>query len=206
MMRSIHIRNPAATTARLACVVLVYSNLAVAADTPRKITPLPKSQASHPAAVELGKMLFFDQRLSGDARVSCATCHDPAKGWADGAPLSAGYPGTRYFRNTPTVLNAARADFFHWDGRLGGDDLPTLVRDSINDSHFLSADGRIILERMKQVPEYVELFRKAELGEPSLTAITRAIAAFVASLNSTNVPFDKFLKGDQSAISLQAKQ
>ena len=61
----------------------------------------------NPPQVELGKLLFFDPRLSGDATISCATCHSPEHGWADGLALSRGYPGSRYFRNTPTVLNAA---------------------------------------------------------------------------------------------------
>ena len=148
-------------------------------------------------------MLFFDYRISGDADISCSTCHVPEKGWADGEALSTGYPGTRYFRNTPTILNVAYSDYLYWDGRLGGDDLATQSRDSINDSHFLSSDGRIMVERMKQVPAYVELFEKA-FGEPSLTRITKAIAAFETTLVSRNVPFDRYLKGDGNALSAEA--
>ena len=56
---------------------------------------------------ELGQRLFFDERLSGDVALSCATCHVPQKGFADGMPLSDAYPGTKGFRNTPTLINTA---------------------------------------------------------------------------------------------------
>ena len=171
-----------------------------------KLAPLPEISPPNPFAAELGKMLFFDNRVSGDADISCATCHQPGKGWADGEALSTGYPGTRYFRNTPTIINAVYADYLYWDGRLGGDDPATQVRDSINDSHFMSSDGRVMLERMKQIPEYVELFEKGGLGEPTHTGITKAIAAFERTLVSRNVPFDNYLKGDGNALSAQAKQ
>ena len=170
-----------------------------------RLGPLPPIVPPNRYAVALGKMLFFDNRLSGDADIMCATCHNPAKGWADGEQLSTGYPGTRYFRNTPTIINAAYADYFYWDGRLGGDDMATQVRDSINDSHFMSSDGRIMLERMKQIPVYVDLFKKSGMGEPSLTKITKAIAAFEKTLVSRNVPFDRYITGDARAISDQAK-
>lgn len=170
------------------------------------LAPLPELEAPNPSAVELGRQLFFDNRTSGDADIKCSTCHIPAKGWADGEALSTGYPGTRYFRSAPTVLNAAHAKYFYWDARLGGDDLATQARDSINDSHFHAADGRIMLERMKQIPSYVELFEKAGLGESSLTNITKAIAAFETTLVSKNVPLDRYLKGDQGALSAAAKR
>lgn len=176
------------------------------ADEYPSLAPLPAIEAPNPHAVELGKMLFFDNRTSGDADIKCSTCHIPDKGWADGEALSTGYPGTRYFRNTPTVLNAVYRTYFYWDGRLGGDDLATQSRDTINDSHFHAADGRIMLERMKQIPLYVELFEKAGLGESSLTNITKAIAAFEQTLIPKNVPFDNYLKGDQGALSAKAKQ
>ncbi|MEE9278777.1 MAG: cytochrome c peroxidase [Myxococcota bacterium] len=168
--------------------------------------PLPELEAPDPAAVEWGKMLFFDNRISGDADIRCSTCHDPAKGWADGLPLSDGYPGTKYFRNTKTVVNAVHADYFYWDGRLDGQDLETQARDAITDSHFHAADGRIMLERQKQIPEYVALSQKAFGGEPSFGRMLRALAAFERTLVSRNVPFDQYARGDASALSPEAKR
>ena len=155
------------------------------------IGPLPAIEAPAAAQVELGKKLFFDYRLSGDATMSCSTCHIPDKGWADGLALSLAYPGTRYFRNTKTLINAAHARYFYWDARLSGKDLPTQVRDSITETHFLNMDGRVMLERLKQIPEYVQGFQKAFGAEPSFGGTLKAIAAFEKTLVSHNVPFDQ---------------
>ncbi len=141
--------------------------------------------------VELGKMLFFDPRLSGDGAISCASCHEPKNGWGDGQALSEGYPGSRYFRNAKTILNAVYGKTFFWDGRLSGSDIPTVVRDSLTESHFMNMDGRLMQERLKQVPHYVELFQKAFGGEPSFGKTLSAIAAFIQTIVSKNVPFDQ---------------
>ena len=155
---------------------------------------------------DLGRRLFADPRLSGDATVSCATCHDPEMAFTDGLPLSAGYPGTQYFRNTPTILNVTRQDYLYWDGRLASDDLPALVRDHISEAHFMQADGRLLIERMRQVPQYVQDFAVAFGGEPTYGRILEAIAAYVRSLSPGESPFDRYLHGDADAISEAAQR
>ena len=162
-----------------------------AGDSPSRVDSLPPLEAPDPALVELGKMLFFDPRLSGDGSISCATCHDPRKGWSDGLALSIAYPGALYFRNTKTVLNAVYARYFYWDGRLTGADPETQARDAITETHFMNMDGRLMLERLKQVPQYVEMFQKALGGEPSFGRTLKAIAAFEKTVVSRNVPFDE---------------
>lgn len=165
------------------------------------IGPLPPlKEMPDKELVELGKRLFFDERLSGDAGISCAKCHDPKKGWGDGMPLSEGYPGSLYFRNSKTILNVAYARYFYWDGRLTGADMDTQVRDVISESHFMNMDGRLLLERLKQIPHYVELFNKTLKGEPSFGRILKAIAAFEKTIVSRNVPFD------QGKLSPEAKE
>lgn len=191
----------------LVVVLLVVSRVTTAQDEPRPLAVLPVTgETLDPQKVELGKLLFFDPRLSGDATISCATCHAPEHGWADGLALSRGYPGSRYFRNTPTVMNAALGRLLYWDGRLPASDLPTLVRDHISEAHFLQADGRLVIERLRQVPEYERRFQSAFGGEPAYGRILSAVAAFVSSLASQEVPFDRFLAGNESAISDQAKR
>lgn len=170
------------------------------------LAPLPVVEEQNSAAVELGKWLFFDNRISGDADRRCADCHVPSKGWADGQDLSTGYTGTEYFRNSKTVVNAVHAKYFYWDGRLDGQDMPTQVRDTITESHFMAGDGRIMHQRLKNVPVYVELFQEAFGGEPSFNRMIGAVAAFERTLVSRNVPFDAYLGGDESAISAEAKQ
>ncbi len=154
------------------------------------IGPLPELEAPNPDKVALGKMLFFDVRLSGDASLSCASCHQPNNNWTDGKDLSLAYPGSKYFRNTQTIMNMAYKRYFYWDGRLTGNDRDTQVRDKVTETHFMNLDGRIMFERLKQVPEYVEMFQKAFGDEPNFGRTLKAVAAFEQTLVSKNVPFD----------------
>lgn len=167
-----------------------------------ELKPLPPADSgASTELIELGKTLFFDPRLSGDATISCATCHDPQKAFTDGLPLSIGYPGSLYFRNTPTLISAAGQEYFYWDARMSGSDLPTLVRDHIAEAHFMQADGRLVIERLRQIPYYEKTFRDVAGGEPSYGKILSAVAAFVTSLQSQDSNFDRYLLGDDTAMS-----
>jgi len=186
-------------------VLLALMGVAASAET-RPLAPLPEVDMPGAAKVKLGKMLFFEKRLSGDADRSCADCHIPEQGWAFPEQMSIGYPGTLHYRNAKTVMNVRFADYFYWDARLdGGNDLSTQARDAMTDAHFMSADGRIMGQRLKQIPVYNDLFREAYNGEPYFGLIIKAIGDFEKTLVSRNVPFDNFLKGDANAISSKAK-
>ncbi len=137
----------------------------------------------------LGKRLFFDPRLSGDAAISCATCHDPAKGFADGLALSKAYPGSEGFRNTPTLINTAhKANWFH-DGRLGTN-LNDVTREMITETYLMNMDMRLMQERLKQDPVYVKMFKEAGYGEPSNGSVRKAIPEYLKTLTSKGAPFD----------------
>lgn len=157
------------------------------------------------AEVLLGKYLFFDSRLSADASSSCATCHVPDKAWTDGKALSDGYPGTRYFRNTPTLLNTVFTTYAYWDGRLDATDMAAVVRDHITEAHFFQADGRLVVERLKQVPEYVQLFQDAYGKKPGFGGMVDAVSAYVLSLNSGPSTYDRYRDGDKKALSVEAQ-
>ncbi|MBT3533330.1 MAG: c-type cytochrome [Rhodospirillaceae bacterium] len=138
----------------------------------------------------LGKRLFFDPRLSGDAAISCSTCHIPDKGFADGLPLAKAYPGSEGFRNTPTLINAAqKAAWFH-DGRIGTN-LNDVTRESITETYSMNMDMRLMQERIKQDPIYVKMFKDAGYGEPSNGSVRKAIPEFLKTLTSRGAPFDK---------------
>jgi len=142
------------------------------------------------ARAELGKRLFFDKRLSGDASLSCASCHQPDKAFTDGLPLSDAYPGSKGFRNTPTLMNTAlRKNWFH-DSRIGTN-LNDVTRENITEDYIMNMDMRLMQERLKQDPVYVELFKKAGLGEPSNGGARKAIPEYMKTLISRNSPFDK---------------
>ena len=165
--------------------------------------PLPKDPADV-IRIALGKYLFFDSRLSGNNSLSCAGCHQPENAFTDGQPLSRGYPSTNYFRNTPTVLNSAYADRLYRDGRMDGRDMATMVRDHIAEAHFMSMDGRLMVERLNQVPEYVALFNEVYGSGPGYGGILNAISAYVQSLNSPPTPYDLYLAAEDNALSEDA--
>ncbi len=171
------------------------------------LAPLP-SQEVNAATAELGRFLFFDPRLSGDTTVSCATCHDPAMGFGDGEALGQGYPGALYFRNTPTLINATLQKRFMWDGRLDGSDITTLCRDMITESHTMNMDSRLMQERLKQVPEYLEKWKAifGEESDPYGPKLYGVVGEFVKTLRSRNVPLDRLLKGDGGALNEKAKR
>ncbi len=169
------------------------------------LAPMPTSTPGNPAMIELGKYFFFDKRLSGDWGVSCASCHDPKKGWGDGLALSTGYPSMEYFRNSPTLLNAKHRKRFLWDGRLDGTDAGTLVRDMLTEAHTMNMDSRLMQERLQQVPEYDALWKKWRKDDINGMRVFNVIGEFIKSLETTNAPFDKFIKGDGGAISAEAK-
>jgi cytochrome c peroxidase len=128
-----------------------------------------------PEVAELGKRLFYDDRLSGDTSMSCASCHQPEKAFTDGEALSAAYTGAGHFRNTPTLANVGhRAAWFH-DGRQGTN-LNDVTREMITETYLMNMDMRIMQERMKQDPVYVEMFKAAGKGEPSNGGARSAIA------------------------------
>lgn len=170
------------------------------------LAAMPEVKPGNATMIELGKYFFFDNRLSGDWGVSCASCHDPKKGWGDGMALSAGYPSMEYFRNSPTVLNSKHQKRFLWDGRLDGSDAGTLVRDMITEAHTMNMDGRLMQERLKQVPEYHALWQKWRPNDDiNGMRVFNVIGEFIKSLETTNAPFDKFKKGDESALTAEQK-
>lgn len=172
------------------------------------LASLPATKPVNTVMAELGRYLFFDVRISGDWSRSCASCHNPAKGWADGEPLSQGYTATDYFRNAPSIINARHRKRFMWDGRLDGADLGTLVRDMVTEAHFMNMDGRLAQERLKQVPEYMAMWEKVfgKSSDPYGPRMFNVIAEFVKTVESKNVPFDRYLKGDRSALSDSAQE
>ena len=137
----------------------------------------------------LGKRLFYDKRLSGDVALSCATCHNPEKGFADGLALSKAYPGSNGFRNTPTLINAVHKPSWNHDGRLGTN-LNDVTREMLTETYLMNMDMRIMQERVKQDPVYVKMFKEAGMGEPSNGGVRNAIPEYLKTLTSRGAPFD----------------
>jgi cytochrome c peroxidase len=196
----------------VAVALAVSAGMSMAGDSPA-IGPLPAKKAPKASLVEMGKRLFFDVRISGDGAISCATCHDPKQGFtrqADkkGKPmaLSDAYPGTRHYRNAPTLINTVyKADFadvgWSWDGHMGAN-LNDVVRNEITETMVMNLDMRIMHERMKQDPVYVKMCQQNFKGECSSGKGRKALVAFMTTLVSKDVPFDK---GELSAAAKRGK-
>lgn len=195
---------------KVLCALGLAAGLAVAGQAagagPNGFAPLPESKYDA-ARAELGRHLFFDVRLSGDAAISCASCHSPEHGWADGQPLSKAYPASEHFRNAPGLVNARFKKYFNRDGQLDGADLGTMVRNEITEAHIMNMDSRLMQERLMQVPEYVEMW-KGIFGHGDINGMTvyGIVGEFVKTLVSHNVPFDKHLNGDKEALSAEARR
>lgn len=174
---------------------------------PPRLEPLPPPVAVDPARVELGRHLFFESRLSGDGSRSCASCHIPEKGYADGRPLARGYNGTEHFRNTPGLLSVRLKRRLMWDGRRDGAELSEVVRDMVTAAHYMNGNGGIIEERVRQLPPLLALYRQAYglSSEPEAMRVYAAIADFVRSLDAAETPVDAALRGDPDALSREAR-
>lgn len=170
---------------------------------PRKVKT-PKDNPTTPARVELGRKLFFDPRLSGDNRMSCATCHLPEKAYGDGLALSTGADGKRLKRNTQTCLNVGFFKSFFWDGRAAS--LEEQALGPIQSPVEMNQNLKELEAELSAIPGYVAEFREAFGTPPSRIGISRALAAFQRTLVTEPSPFDRFLAGDEDALSDEAKR
>lgn len=160
-----------------------------------------------PEKVELGKMLFWDSRLSGDASTPCVACHVPEQGWGDGGEISRGYPGTVHWRNSQTVVNTGYLNKLFWEGNVTS--LESQAPAAAEGNVAGNGDRSLMEMRLRFIPEYVERFKKVFGTEwPRMTHAYMAIAAFQRTLVSDpkQVPFDRFMNGDKAALSDGAKR
>jgi cytochrome c peroxidase len=167
---------------------------------------IPKDNPMTSEKVALGEKLYFDKRLSSDRTVSCATCHDPATALADNNMVGIGIGLKKGARNAPTVLNSMFNELQFWDGRAA-----TLEEQAkmpiINPIEMGMKDHDAVVARVREIAEYKPLFTAA-FGPEGVTidTIAKAIAAFERTQISGNSPFDRFIAGDQNAISEAAKR
>jgi cytochrome c peroxidase len=158
-----------------------------------------------PARAALGQKLFFDARLSADGTVACATCHNPARAFTDGRPVSVGIHGCAGQRNAPTVLNALYNKTQFWDGRVH-----TLEQQAAlpitNPCEMGSSSVADAVSRIAGDEDYQNRFMQAFGGGVNEQDMLSAIAAYERTLASFDSPFDRFIAGDASAISDSAKR
>jgi len=155
------------------------------------------------AKIELGRALYFDPRLSADGTISCATCHDPSKGFSDGRATSAGIRGQTGGRSAPTVINRLFSADQFWDGRAADLEAQALgpVQNPIEMGNTLEG----MVANVMGLKGYGPLFQAA-FGSPEITAerVGQAIATYERTVISGNAPFDRYMAGDKKAMSESA--
>ena len=167
--------------------------------------PFPKDNLYTPQKLALGKKLYFDTRISVSSAQSCASCHSPAFGWADGLPVGVGFGMAQLGRHSPTIVNAAWGAIFMWDGRLAN--LEEQALGPIQSPGEMNMPIDQLMERLNTIPEYKPLFAAAFPGEAmSPKTLAKAIATYERTVVSQRAPFDDWIDGNEKAISEDAKR
>ena len=178
-------------------------------DLPAFLGPLeppvaPRDNPTTDEKIELGRMLYFDPRLSGNGTVSCATCHNPALGFSDGQAKSIGINGTVLGRSSPTVLNAAHYRAQFWDGRATT--LEEQAKGPLLNPNEMKGDAAAMIKSVTAIAAYRDRFMKVFGTSPSFDNVANAIAAFERICVDQDSPFDRYARGDDDAITEQARR
>ena len=167
---------------------------------------IPEDNPLTKEKVELGKLLFFDKRLSANDTIACASCHMPSLAFTDGQPVSTGIHGQKGGRSAPTAINRAFSSAQFWDGRTA-----TLEEQSVgpfaNPVEHGFKDHDELVAKVKSIAGYGPLFERA-FGSPAITTdlIGKAIASFQRTLLSGNSDYDRFTLGnEEQALSANAQ-
>ncbi len=180
---------------------LAFKMPALAQEVLPKVAPAPEDNPTTTEKVILGKVLFFDPRLSIDGTISCNSCHNVMAGGDDNRPVSVGVGGKKGGRSAPTVWNSAFLTVQFWDGRAA-----TLEEQAkgplVNPVEMAMPNHKLVVERIKMIPDYKMLFEKAfGVGDDKINIdnTAKAIAAYERTL-IVPARFDKWLSGDKKAL------
>ncbi len=169
--------------------------------------PVLKDNPFTPAKLNLGKMLYFEPRLSASFLISCNSCHNVGLGGVDLQETSVGHGWQKGPRNAPTVLNSVFNIAQFWDGRAK--DLEEQAKGPLQASVEMNNSPARIVETLKSIPEYVALFKKAfpEAKDPvTFDNVAKAIELFEATLVTPGSSFDRYLEGNSKALSVSERQ
>ncbi|WP_135458614.1 cytochrome-c peroxidase [Vibrio echinoideorum] len=184
----------------MGCVFLPNTVNASLKLAPLGEVPIPADNKQTPEKIELGKILFFDGRLSGDTTSPCSGCHIQSQGWGFPDDLSMGYPGTVHWRNSQTIINSAYYNKLFWAGSAMS--LEAQAKDAAKGAVAGNGEDDIMEARLALVPEYVERFKQV-FGDdtPKIHNAWRAISAFERTMVQRDTPIDNYLLGDETALS-----
>jgi cytochrome c peroxidase len=187
----------------LAADALMQSAQAIFKPIP-SVAPALSGNAATPEKLLLGKMLYFDPRLSASHSISCNSCHNVGLGGVDSQEKSIGHHWQRGGRNSPTVFNAVFNVAQFWDGRAK--DLEEQAGGPMVNPIEMASPSAHVAEQLAAIPGYVTAFKAAFPGESAPVTLSnsqKAIAVFEATLITPNAPFDKYLGGQSDALSVR---
>lgn len=152
--------------------------------------------------VELGKILFFDPRLSGSNKISCSTCHSPNLNWTDGLKVSVGHKKAENTRNSPSIENVWFYKKLFWDGRANS--LEEQAQFPLTSEIEMHQDMKVLPKKLNKIKGYQKLFINT-FGSEKITSelIFKSLAIFQKTVLSTKTPFDLFLEGDKNILTNQ---
>lgn len=159
---------------------------------------VPDDNPMSPEKIELGKQLFFDKRLSGDQSVSCSTCHDPDKGWADDRRFSQGVRGALTSRNVPSIVNVGLHRTFFWDGRAASLEEQALF--PLENPAEMDIRLEQLEERLRGITGYRHQFEAIFSDGITAENIARALASFQRTILAGETPYDQFRGGHADAL------
>lgn len=167
--------------------------------------PVPPDNPQTTRKILLGKQLYFDTRLSRDNTISCATCHSPTMGWSDKGPTSEGIGKQMGGRRAPPASNSAYNPLQFWDGRSPS--LEDQAKGPIQNPIEMGNTHQVMIRTVNDIPGYVEEFKEV-FGTTPITVdqVAQAIAAFERTIVTTDSPFDRFAKGDETALTCLEKK
>jgi len=168
------------------------------------IKPIPLEVNGDARKVALGRMLFHEPKLSHDNTVSCASCHDLHRGGTDQRKHSLGINQTEGLINAPTVFNSSANTKQFWDGRAAT--LEEQIDGPVQAAAEMGSTWEEVVGKLQAVPEYVASFKRIYPDAIQPKNIRNAIAEFERSLATPNSRFDKFLRGDEAALTADEKE
>lgn len=187
-------------------ILALFNVPAFALEALPKVVPVPADNPQTPAKIELGKVLYFDPRLSVDGTVSCNSCHNVMAAGDDGRPVGVGVRGQRGGRGSPTVWNSAFHTVQFWDGRAAT--LEEQAKGPLTNPVEMGMPSHdAVIERVNKLPGYVAMFKAAfpkESNPVTIDNLAKAIASFERTLITPDSPFDLYKKGNKKALSAGA--
>lgn len=165
-------------------------------------SPVDINKDSVKKIVELGKILFFDPRLSGAGQISCASCHLPNLNWTDGLKVSVGHGKALNTRNSPSIENVWFTKKLFWDGRANS--LEEQAQIPLTSEIEMHQDMKVLPKKLQKIKGYRKLFRQT-YGADQITTdlIFNSLAVFQRTVVSSKTPFDLFLEGDKNNLNDQ---